>query len=192
MRYPLLAVLLLSLLTACFPGRPLGYFEVSPYTRTVDTFADETITIVVDRGILESHLVDKRPNKHRHFTRFRTTLEANWTMALQAYFRVVHAADDVPADGYVLRIHRMHPRIVAENVNLGLEGADDLYAAMFDYDIELQRNGKTLRNARGRATGSQKFVAASGWDDGMRSAFELVIEEAFAQLFVDGALSATD
>ena len=189
MRYLLLFAYLLQL-TACFPGRPLGYFEVDPYTRNLNTYQDEAITIVVDPTILEAHLVDKSPNKYRHFTQFRTTLLNNWQRALRPHFRTVGTADVPPSEGYTLYVHRMHPRYEAEVISTGGDGATDLVAAVFDYDVELAYAGKTLRNARGRAKGTRKMITGSGWEDAMISAFEYALEEAFAELFVEGELSA--
>ena len=174
------------LLTACFGGRPLGYFEVDPYGRQLEGYEAKTITIVVDPGILEAHLVDKRPHKRYHFTRFRTTLTANWTALLQPHFRVVHTADTPPPTGYVLRIHRMTPRFEREvEGGVGAESASNLNAAVFDYDVELLKNGETLRNARGRVKGTRKFSIGAEWNEAMRSAFERTLEDAYAQLFVD-------
>lgn len=174
--------------TACFTGKPLGYFEVDPYARQIDRFTDATITLVADPGILEAHLIDKQPNKYRHFTHFRTTLLRNWEKLLQPHFRAVHVADAPAPEGYSLLIHRMDARVEQPVEGSGLH-EDHLFTAVFDYDLELLYDGRTLDNARGRARGIRRFGDVMFWDTAMISAFEYALEEAFAKLFVDEAVS---
>jgi hypothetical protein len=149
-----IAVLAISI-TGCTTIKQLGYFQVDPYAKPLDTKIEVPITIVLMDDVKDSLTVWGVGVKSMDVSDFRRSVAVSIENTVGRNFDNVIIADKKPDNGLVLVIYRVRPFWFINSRSSSTQGTGDnvysttkaLIAAAFQYETSLFYNGEKLSDA---------------------------------------------
>jgi len=172
--------------------KPLGLFEVEPYTRTLESSSayGETISVVIDPMIQKLQLTQNDDGSFANRFRYddyRSSVKASMQNMLEGSFQDVVFLKEAPKQGLTLHVHRLKPKV--RRGEFITEASYEL-EHLFDYDMSLSLDGKTISNASGINAHPVSTALNSGrsqdWNVLPQRSLQLVLEDCYNQLFVEG------
>jgi len=102
---------------------------------------------------------------------------------LEKNFSSIVFANDVPAEGLVLEVHRVKPKLREGELIGEYMHANEF---LFDFDMSLSMEGHEISNAAGLNAHPVRVHGLNRWTDASMASLKLVFEECYNELFVEG------
>lgn len=142
------------LLTGC-AIKPLGFFQVDPYFKPLETKINRPLNIVLLEGVADNLIVDCIGIKEMKVTAFRRSVEESMRSSLENVFLSVNFMNARPDTGLTLVVYRIKPFWKINSQASSASGFGEytystttsLVSAAFQFETSLFIDNHKIRNA---------------------------------------------